>query len=86
MEPVAVEVKSDRIGLGWQEMIAEHRRKREERKQQRKNKQNLEFDPETYRYRIKNVCFVFCDTVGELEDLHSSKPCTSRDCLLHRRP
>lgn len=52
MEPVAVELKSGRIGLGWQSMIAEHRRKREERKQQRKDKKNQEFTPEEYRYWI----------------------------------
>lgn len=54
LEPVAVEVKSDRMGLGWQQMITDHRRKIQERKQQKQHKQKLETDPEKFRERLCN--------------------------------
>ncbi|KAK8746240.1 hypothetical protein OTU49_017318 [Cherax quadricarinatus] len=54
LEPVSVEVKSDRVGLGWQEMIAEHRKKCEERKQKKRNKNKDDADPEKYRARMRS--------------------------------
>ena len=49
LEPVAVEVKSDRMGLGWQEMISDHRKKLQERKRHKKQRQEVETDPEKFR-------------------------------------
>lgn len=49
LEPVSVEVKSDRVGLGWQEMIKDHRKKREERKLQKRSKHKDDADPEKFR-------------------------------------
>ncbi|XP_071547481.1 G patch domain-containing protein 11-like [Panulirus ornatus] len=54
LEPVPVEMKSDRVGLGWQQMIAEHRRKRELRKQQKRDKHSVETDPEKFRARMRS--------------------------------
>ncbi|XP_045598202.1 G patch domain-containing protein 11 isoform X1 [Procambarus clarkii] len=52
LEPVSVEVKSDRVGLGWQEMIKDHRKKREERKLQKRSKHKDDADPEKFRARL----------------------------------
>ena len=49
LEPVAVEVKSDRMGLGWQQMITDHRKKIQQRKEQQHQKQRMEADPEKFR-------------------------------------
>lgn len=52
LEPVAVEVKSDRMGLGWQQMITDHRKKLQERKRHKKQRQEVETDPEKFRQRL----------------------------------
>lgn len=54
LEPVAVEVKSDRMGLGWQQMIADHRKKLQQRKQHKHQRQRMETDPEKFRQRLYN--------------------------------
>ncbi|KAK7065282.1 G patch domain-containing protein 11 [Halocaridina rubra] len=52
LEPVSVDLKQDRVGLGWQQMIEEYKRKKEERKQ-RKKKDNC-VNPEEFRARMRN--------------------------------
>lgn len=49
LEPVAVEVKSDRMGLGWQQMITDHRKKLQQQKQRKQQRQRMETDPEKFR-------------------------------------
>lgn len=52
---MAVEVKSDRMGLGWQQMITDHRKKAQERKQQKQQRQKLETDPVKFRWAYAYV-------------------------------
>ncbi|ROT69733.1 hypothetical protein C7M84_012055 [Penaeus vannamei] len=54
LEPVAVELKADRVGLGWQEMISEHRKKQQEIKRQKQEKHKKEIDPEQFRARMRS--------------------------------
>ncbi|XP_037785828.1 G patch domain-containing protein 11-like [Penaeus monodon] len=54
LEPIAVELKADRVGLGWQEMISEHRKKQQEIKRQKQEKHKEEIDPEKFRARMRN--------------------------------
>ncbi|XP_068223608.1 G patch domain-containing protein 11 [Palaemon carinicauda] len=52
LEPVSVDLKQDRVGLGWQQMIVDYKKKKEERKM-KKNTQQVT-DPEEYRARKRN--------------------------------
>lgn len=61
MEPIAVEVKSDRVGLGWQDMIQAHRRKREERRLAKMKQNQAEMDPEKYRCAVIELLIVAID-------------------------
>lgn len=53
IEPVKVDLKTDRVGLGWQKMITDHRRKKEERRLKRMKEHAESCDPEEYRARMK---------------------------------
>ncbi|XP_066986189.1 G patch domain-containing protein 11 [Macrobrachium rosenbergii] len=52
LEPVSVDLKQDRVGLGWQQMIADYKKKKEERKLKKKTENVV--DPEEYRARKRN--------------------------------
>lgn len=50
VEPVSVNVKSDRIGLGWQQLLAQKRKRLEERKKSKR----VEMNPAEYRAHMSN--------------------------------
>ena len=52
LEPVSVDLKQDRVGLGWKQMICDYKKKREERKLRKKSENTV--DPEEYRARMRN--------------------------------
>lgn len=52
LEPVVVGLKQDRVGLGWQQMISDYKKKRQERKL--KKKEEIVVDPEVYRARMRS--------------------------------
>ncbi|XP_063610479.1 G patch domain-containing protein 11-like [Penaeus indicus] len=54
LEPIAVELKADRVGLGWQEMISEHRKKQQEMKRQKQEKHKEEISTEKFRARMRS--------------------------------
>lgn len=49
MEPIRVEVKHDRGGLGLKQMLMERKREKERRYLARIKKHNMEFDPNKFR-------------------------------------
>ncbi|CAL4068384.1 unnamed protein product, partial [Meganyctiphanes norvegica] len=53
IEPVKVDLKIDRVGLGWQQMITDHRRKREENRLKRMKKHAEACDPDEYSVKMR---------------------------------
>ncbi|KAF2362542.1 protein of unknown function DUF4187 [Trinorchestia longiramus] len=51
VEPIKVEIKSDRGGLGLKQMLMERKREKEQRYLARMKKQAAEFDPNAFRER-----------------------------------